>query len=229
LANLRWNYRIKSQLEESKEEAIKQGFDAFWLFGTSKTGNEYPLNQLKIKGGALSSKIKIHVSSNATQLYYYVKGSITFDDLSIILLEKENAEKILNEIIVFAPDESKRFEIETAKPVESLAMLKMEKRLHELLDQALDAYGNAAIEQGMNSLLTGIRGNLPLASTQIRDLIDELASFGRKLIEEARKSGDPYASQFERDFNETLTAPMDKLLLKQKKIDLNPKLGDFKE
>ena len=219
MANLRWNYRIKSELEDSKEEALKQGFDAFWLFGTSKTGNEYPLNQLKIKGGALSPKIKVHVSPNATQLYYYIKGSVSMDDLEIILSEKEAAERILNEIIIFAPDETNQFSVKTAKPVESLAMLKMEKRLRELFNEALDAYGNAAFEQGMNAFLIGVRGNMPLAYAQIRDIIDNVARLGKKFIDEAKKSGNPDAARLEHDFNEALNAPVPKLLLKQKKRD----------
>ena len=230
MANLRWNYRIKSQLEDSKENAIKQGFDAFWLYGTSTTCNEYPLNQLKIKGGALSSKIKVHVSPNATQLYYYIKGSIRMDDLEIILSEKENAERILNEIIIFEPDETKRFSVKTAKPVESLAMLKMEKRLHELFGQALDAYGDAAFEQGMKAFVTGVRGNLPLAAAQLRELLNEVTSAGRKFIDDAKKSGNPDAAKLEHDLNEALTTPIEILMRKEKKkMDLNPQLGDFKE
>jgi CxxC motif-containing protein len=229
LAYLRWVYKIKSLVADTKESADDKGLEAFWLYGTTKTAREYPLGQIKIKGGELSPRIKIHISPTSTQLFYYVKGEINMSDLENILSEKEAAERILNDAVIFAPDETKHFSVKTAKPVESLAMLKMDKRLHELFDQALNAYGDAVIEQGMKALETGVKGNLPLASAQLRYLIDELALSGRKLIEDAKKSGNGNALQLERDFNEALTAPMGELLRKQKKMDLNPKLGDFKE
>ena len=230
LAYLRWVYKIKSQVADTKESADDKGLEAFWLYGTTKTAREYPLGQIKIKGAELSPKIKIHVSPTSTQLYYYVKGQINMDDLQIILSEKENAEKILNETIIFAPDETKRFNVKNAKAVESFAMLKMEKRLNELFDQSLKAYGNAAFELGMDALLTGVKGNTPLAKAQLRDLIDEVASAGRRTIDEAKKSGHPDVAKLERDFNEVLTTPVEILMRKEKeKTDLNPKLGDFKE
>ena len=229
MASLRWNYRIRSQLDDTKEKAIKQGFEAFWLYGTSKTCNEYPLNQVKIKGGALSSKIQVHVSPNATQLYYYIKGSINLDDVEFILSEKEAAERILNEIIIFTSDETKRFSVKTAKPVESLAMLKLVRRLSELFNEAITTFASNAIQLGMNTLEAGLRGNMPLASTQIEELMDGMASLIRELIDEAKKSGDPTALKLEHDFNEMLTTPVEKLMLKIKKVDENPKVGEFKE
>ena len=229
MASLRWTYRIRSQLEETKENATKKGFEAFWLFGTSKTGNEFPLNQLKIKGGELSPKIRIQVSPNSTQLYYYVKGIISVDDLGTILSEKEDAERILNDLIIFMPDEISRFSLKTAVPVESLAMLKLEYRLKELSNENLETYRDIAFKQAIGDLITGVRGNIPQAKVSLENLIGSVSSFAKRLIHESKESGNPDAAILEHDLNEVLTAPIGELLRKEKKIDLNPRVGEFKE
>jgi len=132
---LRWRFKIYVDVEETEWSARSKGFLVRQFEGQSRTNEEmYPLNQIKIEGWDLNPKVTVIVSPTVTQVYLHIEEVPEIEELENIVMNLGKVEQILNEVVVFTPNETTRFSMETEIPVMSVSMLKTQHMLREKLD-----------------------------------------------------------------------------------------------
>ncbi len=208
MVSLRWTYKLSSQVEETANKAKSLGFTTVWLYGESRTYHEeYPLNQVKIIGGTLSPNIRVHVSPHSTQIYYYIENFPGIEGVERLLAEKEDAERTLNCIVMFAPNETARFEPKTAKPVKSPSMLNLVIRTEEDYHATLDKIEQIIFGEINRAFADVSHGRMHFAIRRLDCLSNELVSFQTELIRMAKDWGRPEAERWEEDLKKMLGSP----------------------
>jgi hypothetical protein len=135
MISLRWKYQLQVDIEDTRDFSRSKGFSVIELEGQSRRYNEpYPLNQIEIKGADLSSDVKVVVSPRSTQIYFSVDGVLGIKELENLLDNLGKVEQILNEVVVFFPNESVRFSMEARTPIMNDGMLKTWYMLKEELN-----------------------------------------------------------------------------------------------
>lgn len=212
MVSIRWKYNLKVDVEETESNAKKQGFEARLLEGESRTYHQhYPLNQVKISGGNLSPNMKVHVGPNVTQVYYYIESHPTLETLEKMVSDVEIAERILNYTIIFAPDEIARFGKATAKPVESVSMLKLQTNLRDGFNKTLDEFERIFMCEIDKILFDATQGRTLFAANRIKALLDELTRFYKEIVNLAREWGLSEAEKWDEDLKKILSAPLGSL------------------
>lgn len=190
LEPLRWTYKLRVDVDETGNNALDKGLKTVWLEGQSRNYDQlYPLNQVKISGGNLSSKIKVHVGPSVTQIYYYPEGFLEMDGIEEMLGDKEEAERILNCVVVFASGETARFDIETATPVLSSSMLVLETKLKAKTQEALEGIQLFTLNQAAQAIMAVAQGDTFSASRCMNRLLSELTLIQDDLVAMAKKEG----------------------------------------
>jgi len=201
---LRWKYELKVNVEETGNQAKSKGFSVRNLEGQSKTNEEpYPLNQVEIKGWDLSSKVKVIVGPKVTQVYFYIENVPEINELENIVMNLGKVEQILNEVVIFAPDEVARFSMETKIPVMSIGMLKMQYKLKEEVHRVLGKFGELVLREFAQAFVCFSQGKIGYALKRMGALSSELLNFQRNLIQWAKEQGIAEAEKWERELLES--------------------------
>jgi hypothetical protein len=157
---LRWKYKIQVDVEETAKHARRKGFSVRLLEGQSRThGEPYPLNQIEIKGGGFEflNVDKLIVGPHVTQLYK--KNSQKLDEI----------DRILNDIVVFAPKETSRFGREIRMPVQTIRRLRERKKAMEKL---YDAAFSVLVQRKITDALS--EGREYITSTEINQVLEDV-------------------------------------------------------
>lgn len=171
-----------------------------WLEGMSRTYKEfYPLNQIEIKGWDLDSKVKVVVSPTVTQIYFYIESTPEIVELENIVADLGKVEHILNEVVIFSPDETTRFSMETEIPVMSIGMLKTQDMLKEHFQKALYDFSELVLKELANSYILMAQGKVGYVMKRMNVLIKELMNSQRNLIQWAKEQGIEEAEKWESD------------------------------
>lgn len=200
MTELRWRYKLNVCIEETWQSACNSGFSVRMLEGQSRTNEElYPLNQIEIKGWDLSSKVKVIVSPTVTQVYFYIENIPEINELENIAMDLGKVEQILNEVVVFAPDETARFSMETKIPVTSPSMLKTECMLKEKIHRASERLYELVLSEISLAHILLAEGKIGYALKRMGALSSELLNFQRNLIQWAKEQGIAEAEKWERE------------------------------
>ena len=203
---LRWRFKINVDVEETGYFARSKGFGVYQLEGQSRTNEElYPLNQIEINGWDLSSKVKVIVSPTVTQVYFYVENIPEIGDLENIFTNLGKVEQILNEVVVFAPDETARFTMETEIPVLSIGMLKTQYMLKEKLHGVFERLYELVLKEISDVHILFAQGKLGYAMKRMDTFFAELVNLQRNLIQMARDQGIEEAKKCESELNEMIS------------------------
>jgi len=212
VVSIRWTYDLKVDVEETEKNSKTQGFEVRLLEGETKNFvQHYPLNQVKISGGDLSPNIKVHVGPNVTQIYYSIESSLTLDYLERMVSDVESAERILNCVVVFAPDETARFGKETSKPVKSTSMLKLQINLKDGFSRILEEWQRSYMCEIDQILSIAFQGQPFLAQQRLNGLLNDLTSFYLEIVKMARDQGLPEADKWDEELKRLLSAPIGSL------------------
>jgi hypothetical protein len=210
--SIRWKYDLKVNVQETENNSKAQGFESRLLEGETKNFSQhYPLNQVKISGGNLSPKIRVHVGPNVTQIYYSLENPSTFETLQRMVSDVENTERILNYTIVFAPDENARLGKDTGKPVMSTSMLKLQIHLKDVFKKFLDDLGQFCMREIAKSFLDIAQGKPFLAEKRLSTSLDELTRFYAEIVKIARDQGLSQADKWDEDLKKILSDPFGSL------------------
>lgn len=203
LGSLRWRYDVNTCVEQTGYNARKEGFSVYFPEGESRTGQYYPLNQVEIKGGIFSPEVKVVVGPNATQIYFSVIDVPSMDQLENILDNLDQVEQILNQVVVFTPNEVARFSSQTKRPVMSITMLKTQHMLNEGFNETLGKVTELAIKDFSLSCISLAQGkNVP--PKQLDAILSGLIKIQRDLIQRAKEQDDENAEKYERELNEMI-------------------------
>jgi len=202
LDQLRWKYKIQAYVEETANRARSKRFSVRHLEGQSRTGHPYPLNQIEIKGGDLASNVRVVVSPHVTQVYFSIDDVPDMEELGNIVENLGKVEYILNEVVIFASNETARFSIETEIPVLSVSMLMTREKLVAERNKALDKLREIILNQISLSFVDFTHGKIAHAKMRIDALLNELISMQRGLIQMAKEQGIKEAEKWESELNE---------------------------
>lgn len=201
---LRWRFKIRVDVEETGCLARSRGFSVYEFEGQSRTNEElYPLNQIEVKGWDLSSKVKVIVGPKVTQVYFYVENVPEINELENIVMNLGKVEQILNEVVVFAPDETARFSMETEIPVMSSGMLKTQYKLNEGFHRVLERFGGRVLNELVRAFVCLSQGKIGYAMKRMDALSSELLNFQRNLIQWAKEQGIAEAEKWESELLES--------------------------
>lgn len=200
---IRWRFKINADVEETECLAVSKGFSARQLEGQSRTNDEpYPLNQVEITNWNFSSDVKVVVSPTVTQVYFNVESIPKIAELENIVMDLGKVEKILNEVVVFAEDETARFSMETEIPVMSIGMLKVQHMLKEETHRAFERLYELVLREVSIAPVFLIQGKIGYAMNRLDILSNELINFQRDLIKLAKDQGIAEADKWESELNE---------------------------
>jgi len=203
LDSLRWKYEVQTYVEETGSQARSRGFSVIYLEGQSRTGQLYPLNQVEIKGGDFDSDVRVVVGPQVTQIYFSIKEIPSMEGLEYILDNLEKVEQILNEVVIFAPNEIARFNMETKRPVMSIGMLKTQYMLKEGVNRALGMFYELVLKEISYANISLAQGKvLPLKRLDV--ILSELIKIQRGLIQRAKEQGNEKAEKYEHELNEMI-------------------------
>jgi len=206
LGSLRWRYKIQVDVEETAKNARSKGFSVRLLEGQSRThGEPYPLNQIEIKGGSLTSNIKVIVSPHRTQIYIFIKDIPDIDELERILKDRERTEQVLDDIVIFAANETARFSVDTMIPVMSPSMLKTQQKLTAKIREAFDGLNGLFQREIIRTSAYLTRGKVALAKNRMDAFLHELDNLQRNLIQFAKEQGFKEAEELEEQINEMIS------------------------
>lgn len=201
--SLRWKYGIQAYVEETGSQARSRGFSVIYLEGQSRTGQLFPLNQVEIKGGDFDSDVRVIVGPQVTQIYFSIKEIPSMEGLGYILDNLEKVEQILNEVVIFAPNEIARFNMETRKPVMSIGMLKTQFKLNEEFHRVLEKVGGLVLREFAQAFVYVSQGKIGYALKRMDALSSELLNFQRDLIRMAKEQGIEEADKWESELLES--------------------------
>lgn len=200
---LRWQYKIQAYVEETGSQARSRGFSVIYLEGQSRTGQIYPLNQVEIKGGDFDSDVRVVVGPQVTQIYFSIKEIPSMEGLEYILDNLEKVEQILNEVVIFAPNEIARFNREIKRPVMSIGMLKAQYMVKEGVNRALGMFYELILKEISYANISLAQGKIvPLKRLDV--ILSELIKIQRGLIQRAKEQGNEKAEKYEHEFNEMI-------------------------
>lgn len=222
----RWKYNFQIDVEETRRNALQRGFSCRCLEGQPKNkkgkngwGELYPLNQYEIKGGELPSNAKIHIAPKATQIFFFgnelpkpsgvdIEEFKRFlDGMEPLIDDLEKAERIMNDIAAFVPEEKHRFGPETRTYAKVPGMYRLTQGLKDVYQQILDDLTSKFWAEFEKACAEMFQGKAYLASRRLEALLKELTFFQRSLINLAREWKDPRAEQWEADLNNALMSP----------------------
>src|SRR5208283_5294365 len=108
-------------VEQTAISAKKNGLTAIQLYGQSRTHHEeYPLPQIRLVGQSFDPRLKIQVSPTTTEVFFEAENPFQMNEIEKVLCAVEDAERTLNLAVVFSSDETRRFGLETKKPIPSI-------------------------------------------------------------------------------------------------------------
>jgi len=203
---LQWKYKIQAYVEETASHAKNKKFSTVYLEGQSRTGHPFPLNQVEIKGGDLGSNVKVIVSPRVTQVYFFVNDISDMEELESIMGNLGEVEQILNEVVIFAPNETARFGIETEIPVMSYSMLKAQQKVLSKFHEAIDKLGELVLEEIVQAFIFLAKGKIGYGMKRIEVFLRELTKVQRNLIQWAKDQGIKEAEKWERELNEIISS-----------------------
>lgn len=187
LVTLRWKYNVRADVIDTVTNARNCGFLVEPFEGQPKNSLEpYPLNQIRISGGSLPNNVRIHVGPNVTQIYYQTEDSFELDRLEKIVSALVDTERTLNVTVVFASDEVRRFERETATPVFSIGMLKLQMAVNESIYGICGKMEQVALDELNSAFIDVAQGRIQLGNMKLQCLCNELESFQQNLIDLAK-------------------------------------------
>ncbi len=158
---LRWKYRIQINLEKTEQNAKAKGLSVRSLEGQSRTiGEPFPLNQTEIRSDNFNPNFRVVVGCKVTQIYFSIKEMSSMDELENMLDNLDNVENILNNIVIFTPSETSRFNMKTRKPVMSIGMLKTQKMLHDGFNDVIQMYMELAIKEFSKANISLAQGKI---------------------------------------------------------------------
>ena len=193
-------------VEDTRDFAMDKGLQVFELEGQSRRFLEpYPLNQIKIKGRALGSNVKVIVSPYTSQIYFSIEDAPGIDKLENLVENLWQVEQILNEVVVFVPDETVRFNMETRTPVMSIGMLKVQYMLKEKLNWAFEKLFELILTEISHAFILSARGKPDYAMKRMDALFGEFVNFQRNLIQMAKDQGIEEAEKCESELNEMIS------------------------
>ena len=203
---LRWRFKIRVDVKETEYLARSKGLSAYEYEGQSRTNEEpYPLNQIEIKGWDFNSNVKVTVSPTVTQIYFYIENMPEIEELENIVTNLGKVEQILNEVVVFAPDESTRFSMETEIPVMSISMLKTQCMLKEELNGIFERLYELVLREISHAHIFLAQGKMGYARKRLDVFLSELVNFQRGLIQMAKEQGLEEAEKWEEELNKSIS------------------------
>lgn len=202
---LRWRFKIQAYVEETANHASGKRFLVRHLEGQSRTGQPYPLNQIEIKGEDLGSNVRVVVSPHVTQVYFYVEDIPGIEGLENIVRNLGEVEQILNEVVIFAPDEIAKFSVETEIPVLSVSMLMTRERVVSECNKALDKLEGIVLNEISLAFISFTRGKIVHAKKRIEVILNELIKGQRGLIQMAKEQGIKGAKKWEEELDKMVS------------------------
>jgi hypothetical protein len=205
---LSWKYSVNVDIDQTVESATKNGLKVIWLYGQSRTHHEeYPLHQIKLVGQGFDPRLKIQVSPATTEFFFEVDNPFQINEIEKVLCAVEDAERTLNLTVVFSSGETRRFGLETKKPITSIPMLKIQMDLEHKQQEMLDKILEFFYSELSKSFADFYGGNFYAASVRLNRSISELKDFHESLVETARKLNDPRADEYEANLAWILADP----------------------
>lgn len=189
MASLQWKYEVQTYVEETGSQARNEGFSVIYLEGQSRTGQSFPLNQVEIKDGDFDSDVKVVVGPQVTQIYFSIEEAPSTEDLEFILDNLDKVEQILNEVVIFTPDEIARFNMETRKPVMSIGMLKTQHMLKEEVNKAFEMLYQLILSEISYAHISLAQGK-DVSLKRLNAILSELIKTERGLIQMAKEQDD---------------------------------------
>ena len=202
---LRWQYKIQAYPEETGSQARSRGFSVVYLEGQSRTGQLYPLNQVEIKGGDFDSDVRVVVGPRVTQIYFSIEEMPSMEGLEYILDNLDKVEQILNEVVIFAPNEIARFNMETKRPVMSIGMLKTQHMLKGEIHKVFDRFFELVLKEISQAHIFLAQGKIGYAMQRLDVFLSELVNFERGLIQMAKEQGLKEAEKWEEELNKSIS------------------------
>jgi hypothetical protein len=205
MISLRWKYQLQVDIEDTRDFSRSKGFSVRELEGQSRRYNEpYPLNQIEIKGADLGSDVKVVVSPCSTQIYFSVNDVPGIKELENLMDNLGKVEQILNEVVVFFPDESVRFSMAARTPVMTDGMLKTWYILKEELNRGYEKLYELVLGEASLVPIFLIQGKIGCAIRRLEVLVNELVNCQRDLIKLAKDQDVTEAEKWEIELNEML-------------------------
>ena len=84
----------------------------------------------------------------------------SIEEVEIILDNLDKGENILNEVVVFTPNEMNRFNMKTRKPVMSVGLLKITKRVNDGFNDAIQTINELAIKEFLKANISLVQGKI---------------------------------------------------------------------
>jgi hypothetical protein len=203
LGSLRWKYDVDTYVEDTGQRANEQGFSVSLSEGQTTTGNVYPLNQVKLWGGDFGSNVKVVVGPHVTQIYFSVIDVPSSEELETVLDNLDKIESILNEVVVFTPDETVRFSVKTRRPVMSISMLKTTKMLNGGFNDTIQKINELATKEFSKVIISLVQGKIA-SLTKLNSIISMLIRVQRETIRLAKEQGNENAEKYERELDKNI-------------------------
>ena len=194
---------IQTYVEETAYKARSKGFSATFFEGQSRTGEPYPLNQIEITGDDFGSDVRVIVGPQVTQVYFSISDIPSIDEVENILDNLDQVEQILNEVVIFAPNEMAKYDMETKRPVMSLPMLKIQNMLNKEVNRALDMLNELVFREISHANVSWAKGNF-VPPKRLESLLGGLIKIERGLIQRAKEAGSDKAEKYELQLNEMI-------------------------
>jgi len=204
---LRWKYELQANVEQTGNHARSKGFSVRLFEGQSATyWQPYPLNQIEIKGGNLDPNVRVIVSSQVTQIYFSINDIPDIEELENIIGNLGEVEQILNEVVIFAPNETTRFSMETEIPVLSYSMLRTQQKLTVRFHEALEKLEGMVLNEIVQAFVSLTRGKIAYAWKRIEVFLHELVDLQRNLIQMAKEQGIKEAEKWKEELDKSISA-----------------------
>ena len=189
LDSLRWKYEVQTYVEETGSQAKRGGFSVIYLEGQSRTGQAFPLNQVEIKDGDFDSDVKVVVGPQVTQIYFSIEEIPSMEGLGFVLDNLDKVEETLNEVVVFAPNEIERFNMESRRPVMSIGMLKTQHMLKEGINKAIEMLYELVLKEISYAHISLAQGK-GVSLKRLNTILGELIKTEQDLIQMAKEQDD---------------------------------------